>query len=76
MTRQEAINTRHRQYLYHVTEKDSQGRPSRVRVNGMCKTWKRNDNFRLPVKYGLFNCFYITPSNAANWSIVMPPANA
>lgn len=39
-----------------------------ARVNGKCKTWKtRPDEFRLPMKYGLYECFYIDNSNAHEW---------
>ena len=54
--------------LYHVSLRNSDGSPVRCRVNGRCKIWKtRPDDFRLPVKYGLRECFYITPSNAHEW---------
>lgn len=54
--------------LHHVSAKNADGTPVRCRVNGKCKTWKtRPNDFRLPVKYGLKRCFYITPSNAAEW---------
>jgi hypothetical protein len=34
------------------------------RVNGKCKTWKtRPLEFKLPVKYGLYNYGYITHDN-------------
>jgi hypothetical protein len=37
----------------------------RIRRNGQTKTWKtRPNDFRIPVKYGLRECFYITPDNA------------
>lgn len=54
--------------LYHVTAKNADGTPLRARVNGMCVTWKRDPQaFRLPMKHGLRDCFYITESNAAEW---------
>lgn len=40
----------------------------RVRVTGACKTWKtRPTEFRLPVKYGLYESSSIEPWNAADW---------
>lgn len=37
----------------------------RVRVSGRCKTWKtRPAEFRLPVKYGLYEASAITHANA------------
>jgi len=56
--------------LYHKTLKGSDGEPVRCRVNGKCKTWKtRPDEFKLPVKYGLYQYFYITQDNAHEWSV-------
>lgn len=61
-----ALNDRHE--LLHVHLKNRDGTPIRCRVNGSCKTWKtRPDDFRLPVKHGLKQCFYITPCNAGEW---------
>lgn len=51
------------QWLYH--------RPTgkRAKVNGSCKLWKREpEKYSLPMKYGLYEYFYITPENAADWS--------
>lgn len=52
-----------------------------ARQNGKVKTWKRNPEFfRIPVKYGLYECFYISnhehwkgnkfvPNNAEEWNL-------
>lgn len=54
--------------FYHVTARNADGTAVRCRANGRCKTWKtRPDDFRLPVKYGLKRCFYLTPRNADEW---------
>lgn len=38
------------------------------RENGMIKTWKRDpQRFQLPIKYGLKECWYLTPDNAADF---------
>ena len=59
----------YRAIFYHRTLKDSRGEPVKCRVNGKCKLWKtRPADFRLPVKYGLYDCFYITPENASEWT--------
>lgn len=43
-------------------------KPLECRANGACKTWKtRPTEFRLPVKYGMKECFYITQANAHEW---------
>lgn len=54
--------------FHHVRLKNADGTPVRCRANGRCKTWKtRPEDFRLPVKHGLKQCFYITPRNADEW---------
>lgn len=56
--------------LHHITIKNADGTPARARVNGRCKTWKtRKYDFRLPMKHGLRNCFYIDVLNAAEWNL-------
>jgi len=48
-----------------VTEK-----VTRVRVSGKCKTWKTRPNeFRLPVKYGMYESSYITHTDAGDWHL-------
>lgn len=43
--------------------------PIEVRRNGKTKYWKREPTrFRIPVKYGLRDCFYIDNQNAHEWS--------
>lgn len=60
----------HRTILHHVSLKNSDGTPVRCRVNGKCQTWKtRPDDFRLPVKYGLKDCFDITHFNGGEWYV-------
>jgi len=54
--------------LHHVQFKNANGSPLRAKVNGKCKTWKtRKGDFKLPIKHGLYDCSYITPSNAHEW---------
>lgn len=68
ITIQEATNLKHGDILEHVHNKDSRGAPMRCRVNGRTKTWKtRPTEFQVPVKYGLYHCFYINEQNAADW---------
>ena len=41
---------------------------TRVRVTGLCQTWKRSpERFRLPVKYGLYESGAIDEHNAEQW---------
>ena len=52
----------------HITKKNADGTPLRCRANGQLKTWKtREEDFKLPVKYGMYEYFYITPDNAHDW---------
>lgn len=54
--------------LYHKTQRNADGTAKRCRVNGKLKTWKtRPTDWQLPVKHGLWDCFYLTPSNAKDW---------
>ena len=65
ITKDQAMTKRH---FSHVTLKDSRGNPVVCRANGKCQTWKtRPNDFKLPVKYGLYQYFYITPENADEW---------
>ena len=70
ITKQQAVAAQYRQEFWHRTVKNADGTPARCRVNGACKVWKtRPDEFRLPVKHGMYDCSYITESNAAEWRI-------
>ena len=54
----------------HVTLKGSDNLPVRCRAMGQCKTWKTRPNeFKLPVKHGLYQSFYITQDNADDWNV-------
>ena len=70
MTRDQAISLPLNTTLHHISQLNRDGTPLRCRVSGRCTTWKtRPDDFRLPVKYGLKTSFYITPSNADQWTL-------
>lgn len=70
ITKEIAMEANYRQIFHHVSLKNADKTPARCRVNGKCKVWATRPNeFRLPVKYGLKTCFYITPENAAEWQI-------
>lgn len=70
ITIQQAVTATYQQEFHHVTIKNRDKTPVRCRVNGQCKTWKtKPGEFRLPVKHGLRQCFYITNSNAVDWTI-------
>lgn len=55
---------------WHRTAKNADGSPLRVRKTGQLKTWKTRPNeFKLPVKYGLKDSFYITHENVDEWCL-------
>ena len=60
--------------FYVVSLKYKNGRGNlECRRNGKTKTWKRNpEKFQIPVKYGLYEYFYITNENAHEFSITNP----
>lgn len=67
ITKHEALTEKH---FEHISLKDSTGAPARCRANGKCQTWvTRPNEFKLPVKHGLHNTFYITNGNAASWNV-------
>lgn len=54
----------------HKTLRNADGSPMRCRASGKVQTWKTRPNeFKLPVKYGLYNSFYITQDNAEQWNV-------
>ena len=62
ITKEQALTENH---FEHVSLKNADGSPLRVRRNGKTKTWvTRPNDFRIPVKYGLKQCLYITRENA------------
>ena len=68
ITKNQAITTTR---FEHVHLKDSNGEPVRCRAMGKCQIWKtRPDDFKLPVKHGMYDSFYLTPNNAAYWVVV------
>ena len=70
LTKAELQNLPHGIIFQHTSLKGSDGRPLRCRANGKLKTWKtRPEDFQLPVMHGLYLCFYITNSNAHEWSL-------
>lgn len=67
ITKDEAMTAQH---FEHYKAKNADGTALRCRAMGACKTWKtRPTEFKLPVKYGMYNSFYITQDNAHEWSI-------
>ena len=61
-----------RQIIFeHKTLLNKDGSRLRARSNGQIKLWKTRPNeFKLPCKHGLKDCFYITEDNVNEWEIV------
>jgi len=69
MTKNDATTAHHGQIFHHISANNADGTPARCRVMGKCKTWKtRPDEFRLPVKHGMYDSFYITEINMNEWT--------
>jgi hypothetical protein len=65
ITKEQAMSLSYTRTIYGDYHTNADGSPIRWRVNGMCKTWKtRPDEFRLPIKHGLKDYFYLTHANA------------
>jgi hypothetical protein len=71
VTKEVCLNASFGDEFYLRDEFYANGFPKRVRVSGRCKTWAtRPDEFRLPVKYGMYQSFYITHANASQFSTI------
>lgn len=71
ITKEQAMT--HRGEFWHMYMKNADGTPTRCRANGKCMTWKsKPEAWKLPVKYGLKDYFYLTPGSAYEWCL---PAN-
>lgn len=54
----------------HATLTNKDKTPLRVRRSGKTQTWKtRPEEFKVPVKYGLYESTYITHLNAHEWNV-------
>jgi hypothetical protein len=54
--------------FYHKTLKNADKTALRARRNGKTQTWKtRPNDFKIPVKYGLYQYFYIDQNNCKDW---------
>jgi len=71
MTKEQAMNVRYGEEIHYGDCKKVVGPRGgitiaqvRVRPSGKCQTWKtRPSEFRLPVKYGLYNSYTIDHTN-------------
>lgn len=70
VTKEIAAAASHGTKFYHVGARNADGTPVRCRVMGKCQTWKRQpEKFKLPVKRGMYESFYITETNGEQWAI-------
>ena len=61
VTKAVAVKAGHGQIFFHKHARNADQTAVRVRVSGRCKVWKtRPKEFRLPVKYGLYQSLAIT----------------
>lgn len=67
LTKADCVNARYGQTFRYLSGTYARSKElKQVRVSGKCQTWKtRPDDFKLPVKYGMYESLYITPENAA-----------
>lgn len=55
--------------FWHREARNADGTPLRAKRSGNTQTWKTRPNeFKIPVKYGMRQHFYITPQNAHQWA--------
>lgn len=68
ITKEQALTANH---FTHVSLKNSDKKtPARCRRMGKTQTWKTRPNeFKIPVKHGLYDSFYITQENASEWNV-------
>ena len=63
ITLDEAKNVYHGYMFHHVSDRNADGSPTRWKVNGAVKRWKRTpDRIQIPVKHGLYAYDYVTNS--------------
>lgn len=75
VTKEQAINCRK---FVQIAEWNSKGinctisiKSIKWRANGKCKIWKtRPDEFKLPIKHGLYSHWYLTNENAHLFEVI------
>ena len=73
MTLTEAKKLRRGQIVYLKGEHDSDGSPSKCKVNGKVQTWKtRPAEVKVPVKRGLYEYGYITHNKLHLFTLKRP----
>ena len=73
LTIAQAKSLKHGQTVRMIGWYDSSGIPSQCRVSGKVQTWKtRPDDFRVPIKRGLYENGEIVPSNIGMFTLEYP----
>lgn len=68
LTLEEAKQLSYGEHIYAINQYNKSGH-IRVKVNGKPKTWKTRPNeIMIPVKYGLYQYFYINQYDLKEWS--------
>ncbi len=69
ITKQQALTATNFEHVSQTNKGDK--KPIKVRRTGKTTTWiTRPDEFKVPVKYGLRQSFYITLQNAHEWNAI------
>lgn len=70
VTKEQALTENRFKFKISNPRHKSYGEYRSCRRNGKTKTWKtRPDEFKVPVKYGLYEYFYITHENAGEFEV-------
>jgi len=60
----QALKLRAGAEIYQLGSENADGTPTRWRVSGKCKVWKRDlKRFKVPIKHGLYEHAYLTEEN-------------
>jgi len=71
ITKEQALELKSGDIIYESDAYNADGSQRRWRINGMVKTWKtRPKEFRVPIKYGLYDYNYLTHINASRFDLV------
>lgn len=70
ITKEQALALQYRDTITFTGTDLIQPKGIKWRVNGKCKTWKRDSaRFSLPIKHGLYDYGYLTNENACLFAL-------
>lgn len=70
ITKEEAMQLKHGDVIYHVSETNADGTPLRARITGKIKVLKRQPEvFRIPFKHGLRRYGELNNHNNSWWAL-------